>query len=67
VLKLEKSTFQWDKQTVFHTSYFTVMYCYSLSVSVAVVFAKGFAKTAPADWIHNERLLLALFSLGKDA
>jgi glycogen synthase len=48
-------------------SYFTVMYCHSLSVSVAVVLtlvlAIDLAKTIPADWIHGERVLLALFNL----
>jgi hypothetical protein len=43
------------------------VYCHSLSVSVAVVltlvFAIGLAKTTLADWIHDERLLLALFYL----
>jgi hypothetical protein len=65
--ELEKSTLQQDKRTVFHTSYFTVMHCHPLSVSVAViltlVFTIGLAETAPADWIHGERLLLALFYL----
>jgi hypothetical protein len=66
-LKLEESTLQWDKRTVFYTSYLTVIYCHSLSVSVAVVltpvFVIGLAKTSPADWIHGERLLLAFFYL----
>jgi Na+/proline symporter len=67
MVEAEESTLQWDKQTVFHTSYFTVIYCHSLSVSVAVlltlVFTIGLAKTTPTDWIHGKRLLLALFYL----
>jgi hypothetical protein len=67
VPKLMESTIQWDKRTVFHTSYFSVMYCHYLSVSVVVVFplvfAIGLAETAPTDWNHGERLLLALFHL----
>jgi uncharacterized membrane protein len=57
-----------DKQTVFHTSYFTVMHCHPLSVSVAVVltlvFAIGLVETIfPSNWTHGKRFLLALFYL----
>jgi hypothetical protein len=52
----EESTLQQDKRTVFHTSYFTVMYCHPFSVSVAVVltlvFAIGLAEATPTDWIY---------------
>jgi hypothetical protein len=57
----------WDKWTVFHTSYFTVMHCHPLSVSVAVVFTLvfsiGLAETARADWTHSEKFLFTLFYL----
>jgi hypothetical protein len=49
-------------EAVFHSSYFTVMHCHPLSVSVAVVltlvFTIGLAKTAPADWSHGERFFI---------
>jgi hypothetical protein len=57
--KLEESTLQQDKRTVFHTSYLTVIHCHPLSVSAAVVltlvFTIGLAETTPADWSHSER------------
>jgi hypothetical protein len=65
--KLEESTLRWDKWAVFHTSYLTVLHCHPLSVSAAVVltlvFARGLAETAPADWSHSERFLFAFFYL----
>jgi hypothetical protein len=55
-LKLEESILQQDKWTVFHTSYLTVMYCHSLSVSIAevltLVFAIGLAESTTTDWIY---------------
>jgi hypothetical protein len=51
--KLEELTVQWDKWTAFCASYFTVMDCHSLSVSVAVVltliFTIGLAEIDPMD------------------
>jgi hypothetical protein len=52
---------------LFLFSYFTVMHCHPLFVSVAVVltlvFAIDLAETTPADWTHREKSLLALFYL----
>jgi hypothetical protein len=43
------------------------MHCHPLSVSVAVfltlVFTIGLVETAPADWTHGKKFLLALFYL----
>jgi hypothetical protein len=63
--KLEESTIQWDKWNVFYASYFTVMHCHPLSLSVAVVLtlvlAVGLMETAPTNWTHDEKFLLAFF------
>jgi hypothetical protein len=64
---LKKPTVQWNKLTIFHVSYSTVMHCHPLFVSLAIVltliFAIGLVETIPTDWTHSKKLLLALFYL----